>query len=54
MNGLNDALSRLRNRAAATPEQVRDRSFALLFCVSVVTALGNTGMQSVLPAIGRQ
>ncbi|MDR3513900.1 MAG: MFS transporter [Caulobacteraceae bacterium] len=33
---------------------MRDRSFALLFCVSVVTALGNTGMQSVLPAIGRQ
>jgi len=30
------------------------RSFAILSAVSVVIALGNTGMQSVLPAIGRQ
>jgi MFS family permease len=29
------------------------RSMAVLFGVSIVTALGNTGMQSVLPAIGR-
>jgi MFS family permease len=54
MNGLNAALAKLRGRGAVSPEQLRDRSFAVLFCVSVVTALGNTGMQSVLPAIGRQ
>ena len=30
------------------------RSFAVIFGVSIVTAVGNTGMQSVLPAIGRQ
>jgi MFS family permease len=30
------------------------RSLAIIFGVSVATALGNTGMQSVLPAIGRQ
>jgi MFS family permease len=30
------------------------RSFAIIFGVSIATALGNTGMQSVLPAIGRQ
>ena len=30
------------------------RAFAILFGVSVATALGNTGMLSVLPAIGRQ
>jgi MFS family permease len=30
------------------------RSFAIIFGVSMATALGNTGMQSVLPAIGRQ
>lgn len=54
MNSLGGAFSKLRGRIAATPEQARDRSFAILFCVSVVTALGNTGMQSVLPAIGRQ
>jgi len=54
MNALQTALIRFRNRAAATPEQVRTRSFAILFCVSVTTALGNSGMQSVLPAIGRQ
>src|SRR3954463_14408478 len=29
-------------------------AFAILFGVSVATALGNTGMLSVLPAIGRQ
>jgi len=54
MNALQTALIRFRNRAAATPEQVRTRSFAILFFVSVTTALGNSGMQSVLPAIGRQ
>jgi MFS family permease len=30
------------------------RSFAIIFGVSITTAIGNTGMQSVLPAIGRQ
>ncbi len=30
------------------------RVFAILFGVSLVTAVGNTGMQSVLPAIGRE
>jgi len=29
------------------------RSLSIIFGVSIVTALGNTGMQSVLPAIGR-
>jgi MFS family permease len=29
------------------------RDFALLFCVMLVTAAGNTGLQSVLPALGR-
>ena len=29
------------------------RSLGIIFGVSIVTALGNTGMQSVLPAIGR-
>lgn len=29
------------------------RAFAIIFCVSLATALGNTGMISVLPAIGR-
>jgi MFS family permease len=54
MNALQSALASLRNRAAATPEQVRKRAFAILFVVSVTTAVGNNGMQSVLPAIGRQ
>jgi MFS family permease len=37
-------------------QEARDnrRPFAILFGVSVATALGNTGMLSVLPAIGRQ
>jgi MFS family permease len=54
MNALAAALTRLKNRPAPSPEQVRQRSFFILFCVSVTTALGNSGMQSVLPAIGRQ
>ncbi len=54
MTGLKSAFAQLRGSATASPEQIRDRSFAVLFCVSVVTALGNTGMQSVLPAIGRE
>lgn len=29
------------------------RSFAILFAVSVVVAIGNTGLMSILPAIGR-
>jgi MFS family permease len=29
-------------------------SFAIIFAVSLATAIGNTGMQSVLPAIGRE
>lgn len=38
-----------------TPEARANRgAFAILFGVSVVTAMGNTGMLSVLPAIGRQ
>jgi MFS family permease len=54
MNALLAAWTEFKNRPPATAEQVRARSFGVLFCVSVVTALGNTGMQSVLPAIGRQ
>jgi MFS family permease len=54
MNAFQDALARYRNRGPATPEQVRTRSFAILFFVSAATALGNNGMQAVLPAIGRQ
>jgi MFS family permease len=40
--------------AVSEAERTRRRAFFLLFCVSVITALGNSGMQSVLPAIGRQ
>lgn len=38
--------------AAANP-RLPARSFAVIFAVSIATAVGNTGMQSVLPAIGR-
>ncbi len=40
--------------ASQNPTRLPRRSFAIIFCVSIATALGNTGMQSVLPAIGRQ
>lgn len=37
----------------APPSGVPRTSFAIIFGVSMVTAMGNTGMISVLPAIGR-
>jgi len=38
---------------APSPQLTRS-AFFLVFCISIVTAFGNTGMQSLLPAIGRQ
>ena len=38
--------------ATTTPALPR-RSFAIIFAVSAATAMGNTGLISVLPAIGR-
>jgi MFS family permease len=38
---------------ADSPQALPKKSLAIIFGVSIVTALGNTGMQSVLPAIGR-
>jgi MFS family permease len=40
--------------ASEAQSRLPRRSFAIIFLVSIATALGNTGMQSVLPAIGRQ
>ena len=41
------------SQAAEIVPRLPAKTFAILFCVSMSTALGNTGMQSVLPAIGR-
>ncbi|HEX6859499.1 MAG TPA: MFS transporter [Caulobacteraceae bacterium] len=38
----------------APPVKLSRRSFGLLFAVSIVVAIGNTGLLSVLPAIGRE
>src|SRR3954464_11131596 len=38
---------------ATAPSAMPKRAFAIIFFVSVATALGNTGLISVLPAIGR-
>jgi MFS family permease len=46
--------SRTGESAAHAPPSLPPRAFAIVFGVSITTALGNTGMQSVLPAIGRQ
>ena len=37
----------------SAPEGLPKGTFAIIFGVSLVTAMGNTGMISVLPAIGR-
>ncbi|WP_374575394.1 MFS transporter [Phenylobacterium sp.] len=39
--------------SASAPSGLPRRSFAIIFCVSLATAMGNTGLISVLPAIGR-
>ena len=39
---------------SSPPAPLSRRSLAIIYGVSIVTAVGNTGMQSVLPAIGRQ
>lgn len=40
-------------KSASAPEGLPKKTFAIIFGVSLVTAMGNTGMISVLPAIGR-
>jgi MFS family permease len=40
-------------KSAPEPLGLPKSSFAIIFCVSMATAMGNTGMISVLPAIGR-
>lgn len=40
-------------KTASAPEGLPKKTFAIIFGVSLVTAMGNTGMISVLPAIGR-
>src|SRR3954465_13894458 len=39
--------------AASAPDGLPKRALAIIFGVSIATALGNTGLISVLPAIGR-
>jgi MFS family permease len=39
--------------AAPAPRTLPRRAFAIIFCSSVATAIGNTGLISVLPPIGR-
>ncbi len=41
------------SKSSETLPGVSRGSFAIIFCVSLATAMGNTGMISVLPAIGR-
>ena len=40
--------------ASSPPNSLTKRAFAIIFGVSLATALGNTGLISVLPAIGRE
>ena len=49
---------RPRAAGAARPQggvpKLAPRSFAILFVISVIVAIGNTGLTSILPAIGRE
>ncbi len=55
--GLRIATARLNSvrmpRFVSAPDGLPKGTFAIIFGVSLVTAMGNTGMISVLPAIGR-
>lgn len=44
----------MSNAAAKPGNKLTQKVFGLLFAVNVIVAVGNTGMQSILPAIGRE
>ncbi len=44
----------MKDAESKTQPRLHPRSFAILFAVSVVVAIGNTGLMSILPAIGRE
>ncbi len=44
----------MKDAESRTQPRLHPRSFAILFAVSVVVAIGNTGLMSILPAIGRE
>ena len=44
----------MKNGEASPTPRLAPRSFAILFAVSIVVAIGNTGLMSILPAIGRE
>ncbi|MES2034452.1 MAG: MFS transporter [Pseudomonadota bacterium] len=44
----------MKDGRAPTKPMLAPRSFAILFAVSIVVAIGNTGLMSILPAIGRE
>jgi MFS family permease len=46
-------VARRRARPVASPDR-RNRDFAIVFAVMMAVAAGNSGLQSVLPAIGRE
>src|ERR1044072_4947096 len=48
-----EALSQGMPSASTEPTGVPRKAFAIIFGVSLATAMGNTGLISVLPAIGR-
>ena len=54
MHGRTDASNNRLMSTAAQEARTNRGAFAILFGVSVVSAMGNSGMWSVLPAIGRQ
>lgn len=44
----------MKDAETKTQPRLHPRSFAILFAVSIVVAIGNTGLMSILPAIGRE
>jgi MFS family permease len=54
MNQIVNAFRRFSGKLPSSEDQTRRRSFVILFCVLMSVAAGNTAMQSVLPAIGRE
>ncbi len=54
MSQILNAFRRFSGKLPSSEDQTRRRSFVILFCVLMSVAAGNTAMQSVLPAIGRE
>src|SRR5690349_14053444 len=51
---MSEAAAAIAETSTPARPKLQTRDFAIIFGVSMATAMGNTGLQSVLPTIGRR